>query len=95
MDDAEAIEFQETVNAAGIPMQIFGLSLDNARAFWNWQFMEVPELPQTRELLMRACDLRLPLGLSRKELDFIGRTIISAADGVKRQFHPFATTAAT
>ena len=42
-------------------LQVFGLSQDNARAFWNWKFLgETPDLPKTRAMLMRACDTRLP-----------------------------------
>ena len=41
--------------AQGVKVQVFGQSRDNARAYWNWQFLpEMPELPQTRALLMRA-----------------------------------------
>ena len=65
-------------------MQIFGLSEDNARAFWNWQFIgEQPDLPLTRAMLMRACDVRLPTRLTRAELDFIADAIIAAAVEVK------------
>ncbi len=65
-------------------MQVFGLSRGNARAFWNWEFLgEVPELPQTRTMLMRACDVRLPTRLTEAELDFIAQAIVSAAAEVK------------
>jgi hypothetical protein len=58
--------------ARGVKVQVFGLSTDNARAFWNWQFIpgDVPDLPQTRAMLMRACDVRLPARLTEAELDF-------------------------
>ncbi|WP_127903214.1 DegT/DnrJ/EryC1/StrS family aminotransferase [Solirhodobacter olei] len=82
--DAEARAFQDAAKARGVSVQVFGLSQDNARAFWNWQFLgEVPELPQTRAMLMRACDVRLPVRLSREELDFIAEALIAAAEAVK------------
>jgi perosamine synthetase len=60
------------------------LSEGNARAFWNWQFLgEVPDLPQTRAMLMRACDVRLPTRLTEGELDYIAAAIVDAAAEVR------------
>jgi dTDP-4-amino-4,6-dideoxygalactose transaminase len=83
--DAEAKAFAEAAEARGVKVQIFGLSSDNARAFWNWQFIpgERQELPKTREMLMRACDVRLPVRLTREELDFIAGALTAAAEDVK------------
>ena len=82
--DAEAIGFQTAAKARGVSVQIFGLSEGNARAFWNWQFLgEAPELPQTRAMLMRACDVRLPTRLTAAELDFIADAIVDAATEVR------------
>ena len=65
-------------------VQVFGLSQDNARAYWNWQFLgEVPDLPKTRAMLMRACDCRLPARLTAPELDFIADALIGAAADVQ------------
>lgn len=80
----EARAFIEATRRRGAGVEIFGMSDDNARAFWNWQFMgDMPELPQTRAMLMRACDMRLPARLKRHELDFIIGAIMSAVDDVK------------
>lgn len=82
--DAEARAFQSEAKKRGVAVQVFGLSEDNARAFWNWQFLgHQPDLPQTRAMLMRACDVRLPTRLTRDELDFIADALIAAADQVK------------
>lgn len=82
--DREAVEFQAAAKARGVSVQVFGLSEGNARAFWNWQFLgEVPELPRTRAMLMRACDVRLPVRLTEAELDFIARAIVEAAAEVR------------
>lgn len=82
--DAEALAFQAAAKARGVSAQVFGLSADNARAFWNWQFLgETPELPQTRAMLMRACDVRLPVRLSAPELEFIAEALVAAAAEVK------------
>ena len=79
-----ALEYQEAAKARGIPVQVFGLSDGNARAFWNWQFLgDPPDLPQTRAMLMRACDVRLPTRLSAAELDFIATAVVAAAVEVK------------
>ena len=64
----------------GVSVQIFGLSEGNARAFWNWQFLgEMPDQPQTRAMLMRACDVRLPTRLLQADLDFIAGALVTAA----------------
>ena len=83
-EDDEAREFQDAAARRGVSVQVFGLSKDNARAFWNWQFLrDVPDLPKTREMLMRACDLRLPARLTRAELDVIADALLDAAEEVK------------
>jgi dTDP-4-amino-4,6-dideoxygalactose transaminase len=82
--DDSARAFQNAVNARGISVQIFGLSNDNARAFWNWEFIDgpVPDLPQTKAMLMRACDVRLPARLTREDLDYIVDALVGAAEQV-------------
>lgn len=82
--DDEARAFQKAAKRRGVAVQIFGLSEGNARAFWNWQFLtDLPELPQTRAMLMRACDVRLPARLTEAELDYIASAILDAAQEVK------------
>ncbi len=82
--DDEARRFQTRAKERGVTVQVFGLSADNARAFWNWQFLgEQPDLPQTRAMLMRACDVRLPTRLTEAELDFIASALVDAAMDVK------------
>ena len=80
MDEAQTRAFAEAAGANGVKVQVFGLSADNARAFWNWQFIEdLPELPQTRAMLMQACDVRLPVYLKPDQLDAIADVLTSAA----------------
>ena len=82
--DAEARAFQSEAKKRGVSVQVFGLSEDNARAFWNWQFLgDQPDLPQTRAMLMRACDVRLPTRLTEAELDYIARALIGSAEAVR------------
>lgn len=82
--DDEARAFQKAAKRRGVSVQIFGLSEGNARAFWNWQFLtDLPELPQTRAMLMRACDVRLPARLTEAELDYIATAILEAAHDIK------------
>ena len=82
--DEDAVAFQDAAAARGVKVQVFGLSTDNARAFWNWQFIpgEKRDLPKTRAMLMRACDVRLPARLTRSELDFIINALVMAAEDV-------------
>ena len=91
--DAEARAFADAAAARGVKVQVFGLSTDNARAFWNWQFIpgDQPDLPRTRAMLMRACDVRLPARLAREDLDVIAGALLSAADEVKGQSLAYGT----
>ena len=90
--DAEARAFQDAAKARGVSVQVFGLSQDNARAFWNWQFLgTAPDLPQTRAMLMRACDVRLPVRLTATELAFIAAALTGAAEDVKGQARAYGT----
>lgn len=83
MNDVEIQAFQNAAQTRGIKVQVFGASKDNARAFWNWQFVpNLPELPQTRKMLMKACDVRLPARLNRDELNAIADVLIAAVQDV-------------
>jgi dTDP-4-amino-4,6-dideoxygalactose transaminase len=83
MTDDEARAFAAAAAERGVPVQVFGLSGDNARAFWNWQFLgTVPDLPMTRAMLMRACDARLPARLTPEECDVIAEALLDAAEAV-------------
>ena len=79
MSDQQVARFTSTAAAQGVGVQIFGKSTDNARAFWNWQFLgELPDLPKTRAMLSRACDVRLPVHLSQSDLDVIADILLAA-----------------
>ncbi|WP_170335182.1 DegT/DnrJ/EryC1/StrS family aminotransferase [Ruegeria arenilitoris] len=79
LDEAETRAFAAAADARGVKVQVFGLSEDNARAFWNWQFLpEKFDLPQTRDMLMKACDVRLPVRLTREELDVIADILLAS-----------------
>ncbi|MEX1660114.1 DegT/DnrJ/EryC1/StrS family aminotransferase [Thioclava sp. 15-R06ZXC-3] len=82
--DDEARQLQAETKARGVGVSVFGLSEDNARAFWNWEFLgEQRDLPLTRAMLMRACDTRLPARLARPDLDYIATAILEAVAAVK------------
>lgn len=84
MDEGEIKDFAALAEENGVKVQVFGLSRDNARAFWNWQFLEKQqELPQTRAMLMHACDVRLPARLTLEECDIVAAALINAAQDVK------------
>ncbi|RVT84157.1 aminotransferase class I/II-fold pyridoxal phosphate-dependent enzyme [Rhodobacteraceae bacterium CCMM004] len=80
---AQADAFAHEARRRGAGVSIFGRSEDNARAFWNWGFLDdVPDLPQTRAMLMRACDLRLPVRTTAAEIDALATAIIGAVEAV-------------
>ncbi|MEZ5755198.1 MAG: aminotransferase class I/II-fold pyridoxal phosphate-dependent enzyme [Paracoccaceae bacterium] len=81
--DGAALAFQKAAKRRGVSVQVFGLSEGNARAYWNWQFLgDLPDLPRTRAMLMRACDVRLPARLTGPELDYIASALTDAANEV-------------
>ena len=80
MSDADTAAFARAAAARGVTVQVFGMSADNARAFWNWRFLDDrPDLPRTRAMLMRACDVRLPARLTRADCDAVAEALIAAA----------------
>ncbi len=86
--DIEAHSLMRETKQQGINVSIFGLHTGNARAFWNWRFLgETPDLPQTRSMLMRACDLRLPAALTEEQVNGITDSILSSVKQIK---HPKA-----
>ena len=81
ISDAALDAFVADANQRGLHIQVFGRSKNNSRAYWNWGFLsDVPDFPQTRAMLMRACDLRLPARLSLAECDLIADTLIAALE---------------
>lgn len=93
LTEAETRAFAAAAADRGVKVQVFGLSTDNARAFWNWQFLpgERPDLPQTRAMLMKACDARLPARLKKPELDMIADALILAAQDVMGEDRAYGT----
>ena len=92
LTEAETRTFADSAAARGVKVQVVGLSDDNARAFWNWQFLgDIPDLPQTRQMLMKACDTRLPARLEKPELDVIAGALLQAAEDVMGAVPAFAT----
>ncbi|MBV7408857.1 MULTISPECIES: DegT/DnrJ/EryC1/StrS aminotransferase family protein [Roseobacteraceae] len=84
--DNQVAAFVEAAAQTGVKVQVFGASTDNARAFWNWQFIpDLPELPQTRAMLMRACDVRLPVHLSADTLDAVADALLLAIASATEQ----------
>ncbi len=92
LSDDDIRAFAAASEARGVKVQVFGLSEDNARAFWNWQFLpEQVELTQTRAMLMKACDVRLPVRLTREELDVIADILLASVGEVTAPAMAFGT----
>ncbi len=82
--DTEARTFMDISAANGLAISIFGLHGPNARVFWNWKFLgDQPDLPQTRAMLMRACDIRLPASLPKEDLDQVINHVLTSVDRAK------------
>lgn len=92
LSDDETRAFQDAAAARGVKVQVFGMSTDNARAFWNWQFLgDLPELPKTRAMLMRACDTRLPARLTLDQCDVVAEALVAAAEDVMGEVKAYGT----
>ncbi|WP_136635039.1 DegT/DnrJ/EryC1/StrS family aminotransferase [Pseudooceanicola onchidii] len=92
LSDDETRAFQDAAAARGVKVQVFGMSTDNARAFWNWQFItDLPELPKTRAMLLRACDTRLPARLTVEQCQTIAQALVAAAEDVMGQVKAYGT----
>ncbi len=90
--DDEARGFEAAAAGRGVKVQIFGLSADNARAFWNWRFLgRAPHLPRTEAMLKRACDARLPARLTGAECDTVAAAILGAAEDIKGEVRAYGT----
>lgn len=75
--------FVELMKMEGIGISVFGIESDNARCYWNWQYIkDKQELPETKETLVAACDLKLPLYLETEDMTIIGNTIMAVLDYV-------------
>ena len=81
MSEDQITAFAAAAAARGVKVQIFGRSTDNARAYWNWQFLDRDwDLPRTRAMLMRACDVRLPARLTPEECSIVAGELVAAAE---------------
>lgn len=92
LQDEDVLAIVAAAESLGVKIQVFGLSSDNARAFWNWQFLpEQTDLPQTRSMLMRACDTRLPARLTESECDMIAEVLLQAVEQVMGPLRVYGT----
>jgi dTDP-4-amino-4,6-dideoxygalactose transaminase len=80
---AETEKFVALVKKRGIPIAGLG-EPGNARAAWNWLYLDAGELPQTREYLSNACDLRLVITLTSDMIEYLAVAFIESADQVQR-----------
>jgi len=92
VSDAQVHDFVAAASDLGVKVQVFGLTSDNARAFWNWEFMpEQFDLPQTKSMLLRACDTRLPARLTALECDAVAQVLVKAAETAFGETRAFGT----
>jgi dTDP-4-amino-4,6-dideoxygalactose transaminase len=75
-------DFLDECSAHGLPVELFGHKT-NARNFVNWGFAPAEEpLPQTAEMLKRACDCRMPLMWDDEDFEDLGNVIIESLESV-------------
>ena len=75
-------EFIDECGSHGLPVELFGHK-SNARNFVNWGFAPADEpLPQTAEMLSRACDCRMPLMWDDKDFDDLANVIMESLETV-------------
>lgn len=65
-----------------LPLQNF--DGDNARCFWNWQFLNTPtDCSKTKQLLSFTFDLRLPEALDTNDIEMIATIILKEINAIK------------
>lgn len=75
--------FVELMEMENIGISVFGIESDNARCYWNWEYLPTDEhLPKTKNILVAACDLKLPLYLEKDDMETIGNIIVQVLDYV-------------
>ena len=75
-------EFLDECGEHGLPVELFGHK-SNARNFVNWGFAPATEpLPETAEMLTRACDCRLPLMWDDEDFEDLADVIIESIEKV-------------
>lgn len=79
-------DFLEECGSHGLPVELFGHKT-NARNFVNWKFAPADEpLPQTAEMLKRACDCRMPLMWDDSDFDDLANVIIESVESVLTKY---------
>jgi dTDP-4-amino-4,6-dideoxygalactose transaminase len=74
--------FLDECSAHGLTVEHFGHK-SNARNFVNWGFAPAEDqLPETVEMLSRACDCRMPLMWDDEDIEDLGNVIIESIETV-------------
>lgn len=74
--------FIDECTAHGLPVELFGHK-SNARNFINWGFAPAEQpLPETAEMLRRACDVRLPLMWDDEDFDDMANVLCESLEAV-------------
>ena len=75
-------QFLDECGEHGLPVELFGHK-SNARNFVNWGFAPATEpLPETAEMLSRACDCRMPLMWDDEDFDDMADVLIESMEKV-------------
>jgi dTDP-4-amino-4,6-dideoxygalactose transaminase len=75
-------EFLVECGEHGLPVELFGHKT-NARNFVNWGFAPAEEpLPETADMLSRACDCRMPLMWDDEDFEDLGNVLIESVESV-------------
>lgn len=75
------------LESKGIIIKVFG-SKGNPRNYRSWKYIDGIErisLPETDNILKFACDLRLPLGLTKKDIEYIGVSIFNVVQEIAEE----------
>ncbi|MGB4834373.1 MAG: aminotransferase class I/II-fold pyridoxal phosphate-dependent enzyme [Candidatus Moraniibacteriota bacterium] len=84
--DAEMRQFMSLVRERGVSLYVFGLHEGNARVFWNWKFIgNIPELPKTRSMLIKACDIRIPLTFGEDKIRTIANIVVKSIYDIRQK----------
>jgi len=83
--DKETLDLMKLIISRGVSFHVFGLERNNARVFWNWKFLKKSyKLPNTKKIMMRACDLRVPLHFSDNKIGEVASIILKSINEIKK-----------
>lgn len=82
LEPSQMRNFEREARVRGVDLALLGASEDNARCFWNWDFVDGSQCARTRRILASLVDLRLSLQMEERDVHQLGVNILEALGSV-------------